>query len=79
MSRTVTAVTPRWSSPRNCGFGFGPHRCLGMDVARQEMIVAISGLLDRFPKMRLDPDKPKPVFRGLDHRGVTAVTVRLKG
>jgi cytochrome P450 len=60
------------------GFGFGPHRCLGMDVARQEMIVAISGLMDRFPTMRLDPDKPKPVYRGLDHRGVSAVTVRLK-
>ena len=60
------------------GFGFGPHRCLGMDVARQEMIVAISGLMDRFPRMRLDPDKPKPVYRGLDHRGMSAVTVRLK-
>ena len=60
------------------GFGFGPHRCLGMDVARQEMIVAISGLMDRFPKMRLDPDKPKPEYRGVDHRGMTAVTVRLK-
>lgn len=60
------------------GFGFGPHRCLGMDVARQEMIVAISGLMDRFPNMRLDPDKPKPVYRGLDHRGMSAVTVRLK-
>ena len=61
------------------GFGFGPHRCLGMDVARQEMIVAINGLLDRFPKMKIDPDKPKPEYRGLDHRGMTAVTVRLKG
>jgi len=60
------------------GFGFGPHRCLGMDVARQEMIVAISGLMDRFPKMRLDPDQAKPVYRGLDHRGMSAVTVRLK-
>ena len=60
------------------GFGFGPHRCLGMDVARQEMIVAISGLMDRFPQMRLDPDLPKPVYRGLDHRGMSAVTVRLK-
>ncbi|MCJ2179308.1 cytochrome P450 [Novosphingobium album (ex Hu et al. 2023)] len=60
------------------GFGFGPHRCLGMDVARQEMIVAINGLMDRFPHMKLDPDKPKPEFRGLDHRGMSAVTVRLK-
>jgi len=61
------------------GFGFGPHRCLGMDVARQEMIVAINGLMERFPKMRIDPDKPKPEYRGLDHRGITAVTVKLKG
>jgi cytochrome P450 len=60
------------------GFGFGPHRCLGMDVARQEMILAISGLMDRFPKMRLDPDKPKPAYRGIDHRGMSAVTVRLR-
>ena len=61
------------------GFGFGPHRCLGMDVARQEMIVAISGLMDRFPNMKIDPDKPKPRYRGLDHRGMDKVTVRLKG
>lgn len=60
------------------GFGFGPHRCLGMDVARQEMIVAINGLMDRFPNMTFDPGKPKPVYRGLDHRGVSAVTVKLK-
>jgi cytochrome P450 len=62
----------------NMGFGFGPHRCLGIEVARQEMIVAINGLLDRFPAMTLDPAKPKPQFRGLEHRGVTAVPVKLR-
>lgn len=60
------------------GLGFGPHRCLGMDVARQEMILAISGLMDRWPNMRIDPDKPKPQYRGLDHRGMSAVTVKLR-
>jgi cytochrome P450 len=60
------------------GFGFGPHRCLGMDVARQEMIAAIKGLLDRWPNMTFDPAQPKPVYRGIDHRGVTAVPVKLK-
>ena len=60
------------------GFGLGPHRCIGMDVARQEIVLAINGLMDRWPKMRLDPDKPKPIYRGLDHRGMSAVTVRLK-
>ena len=62
----------------NMGFGFGPHRCLGIEVARQEMIVAINGLLDRFPKMTLDPGKPKPEYRGLEHRGMTSVPVKLK-
>ncbi len=62
----------------NMGFGFGPHRCLGIEVARQEMIVAINGLMDRWPNMTHDPAKPKPEFRGLEHRGVTAVPVRLK-
>lgn len=62
----------------NMGFGYGPHRCLGIEVARQEMIVAINGLLDRFPNMALDPDRPKPEYRGLEHRGMTAVPVRLK-
>lgn len=60
------------------GFGFGPHRCLGMDVARQEMVVAINGLMDRWPDLRIDPDKPAPQYRGLDHRGMSSMTVRLK-
>jgi cytochrome P450 len=59
------------------GLGLGPHRCLGMDVAKQEMIAAISGLMDRWPNLRLDPDKPAPRFVGLDHCGMSAVTVRL--
>jgi cytochrome P450 len=59
------------------GFGFGPHRCLGMDVAKQEMVLAISGLMDRFPKMRLDPDAPAPIFGGLEHRGMTSLPVLL--
>jgi cytochrome P450 len=57
------------------GFGFGPHRCLGMDVAKQEMVLAINGLMDRFPNLRLDPDAPAPVFGGLEHRGMTSLPV----
>jgi cytochrome P450 len=62
----------------NMGFGFGPHRCLGIEVARQEMIVAINGLLDRFPNMTLDPSRPRPEYRGLEHRGMTAVPVKFR-
>jgi len=60
------------------GFGIGPHRCLGVDVAKQEMVAAINGLMDRWPRLRLDPDLPRPQFVGFDHRGMSAVTVRLQ-
>ncbi|MBU6266097.1 MAG: cytochrome P450 [Sphingomonadales bacterium] len=59
------------------GFGLGPHRCLGMDVAKQEMIAAISGLMDRWPNLRYDPAAPKPIFAGVDMRGMTALPVIL--
>ena len=46
------------------GFGQGAHICLGMHVARAEMTVAISALLDRLPNLRLDPDaEPAPLRR----------------
>jgi cytochrome P450 len=57
-------------------FGGGPHVCLGQHVARAEMSVAISALLDRLPKLRLDPDADPPSFIGFYERGVTAIPVR---
>jgi cytochrome P450 len=61
------------------GFGMGPHRCLGLEVSKQEMIVAIEGLLDRFPNMVLDPDQPEPqLLGGLEQRGMSAIPVILK-
>ncbi|MBV1917873.1 MAG: cytochrome P450 [Sphingomonadaceae bacterium] len=60
------------------GFGFGPHRCLGMDVAKQEMVLAINGLMDRFPNLRLDPGERAPILGGLEHRGMTALPVTLQ-
>jgi cytochrome P450 len=60
------------------GFGFGPHRCIGVDVARQEMIVAINGLIDRWPNLAMDRSQPSPRFVGLEQRGMTAVPVELR-
>jgi cytochrome P450 len=76
----------RWENPDvydlfrppqlHLGFGMGPHRCLGMEVAIQEMITAIDGLMDRFPAMRLDPNAPPPeILGGLHQRGMSAVPV----
>ncbi|WP_373083164.1 cytochrome P450 [Zhongshania sp.] len=60
------------------GFGMGPHRCLGMEVAKQEMIVAINGLMDRFPNIRLDPNAEEPELVGdLEQRGMSAIPVQL--
>jgi cytochrome P450 len=59
----------------NLGFGQGAHICLGMHVARAEMAVAISTLLDRLPNLRLDPDAEAPRFVGMYERGATAIPV----
>jgi cytochrome P450 len=78
----------RWDNPdaydiyrtphTHLGFAIGPHQCLGINVAKQEMISAINGLLDRFPDMRLDPDQPPPTLVGAaEQRGMSAVPVRL--
>ena len=41
---------------QHMSFAFGPHRCLGMHLARTEMQVVVESLLDRLPNLRLDPD-----------------------
>jgi cytochrome P450 len=56
-------------------FGSGPHVCLGMHVARAEMMTGIGALLDRLPNLRLDPDADAPQIIGLYERGATAIPV----
>jgi cytochrome P450 len=79
----------RWDNPHlydlfrpakhHLGFGVGPHLCLGMNVAKQEMITALNGLMDRFPKMCPDWDAPAPqLIGGLEQRGMSAVPVRFR-
>jgi cytochrome P450 len=79
----------RWDNPDtydlfrapqyHLGFGLGPHQCLGMNVAKQEMVTAINGLMDRFPNMHLDPAAPAPqLVGGLEQRGLSSVPVRFQ-
>lgn len=54
-------------------FGRGIHFCIGNQLARGEMRIAIRRLLERLPTMRLSPDHPAPQFiphfaiHALDH------------
>jgi cytochrome P450 len=41
---------------QHVAFGFGPHMCLGMHLARMETRVAVNALLDRLPGLRRDDE-----------------------
>jgi len=62
------------------GFGLGPHYCVGAPLARIEVHEAMAALLDEFPNLRLDPDRP-PTFRygarGFVQHGTEALNVLL--
>ena len=40
---------------RHAAFGLGIHRCIGSNLARMEMTVALEEWLKRIPDFRLDP------------------------
>jgi len=48
-------------------FAHGPHVCIGMHLARLEAHTALGRLLDRLPRLRLDPARPAAA-RGLVFR-----------
>ncbi len=55
-------------------FATGPHYCIGHHFARVQLRIAIRALLERFPRLRLDPDHDV-VFRGHEYRSPKAVRV----
>ncbi|MER7762781.1 cytochrome P450 [Streptomyces sp. NPDC097619] len=65
------------SARHHLGFGFGIHQCLGQNLARAEMEIALSALFDRLPGLRLDappgsiPFKPGDTLQGMVELPVT--------
>jgi cytochrome P450 len=61
----------------NMSFGVGAHACLGAALARRQMALAVTLLLDQFPNVRLDPDGAPSSVTGVTFRGPTSVPALL--
>jgi cytochrome P450 len=59
---------------RHLAFAAGPHVCLGVHLARLEARLALRALVERFPRLRLNPDMPSAVG-GLVFRKPSALHV----
>ena len=57
----------RPEAARHLAFARGPHFCIGAHLARLETVTAVSTLVSRLPRLRLDAEHPAPV-RGLVFR-----------
>ncbi len=66
------------SRPRrtHLSFATGPHYCIGHHFARAQLRIAIRMLLERFPRLRLDP-LHDVVFRGHEYRSPTSLMVEV--
>ena len=59
----------------HAAFGLGAHHCAGAPLARHEVRLPLEMLLDRFPKLRLDPGH-EVELSGWEFRAPTALNVR---
>jgi len=57
-------------------FATGPHYCIGQHFARAQLRIAIRMLLERFPRLRLDP-LHDVVYRGHEYRSPTSLMVEV--
>ena len=56
-------------------FGKGVHYCLGAPLARTEMRLVLTQLLDRLPDLSLAPDDEPDVVPNLHFRSISRLTV----
>ncbi|CDO30845.1 cytochrome P450 [Mycolicibacterium porcinum] len=82
---TANRDPARWDRPdeydlhrkraQTVAFGYGPHMCLGMHLARTEMTAGLNALLDKLPNLRFDPDQTQPRIEGMWFTGVHSLPV----
>jgi cytochrome P450 len=65
----------RPNAGRHLAFAHGPHFCIGAHLARLETRIAVETLLDRLPRLRLDP-RYSSASRGLVFRKPPELRVR---
>ena len=66
-------------SNRHLAFGFGPHYCLGANLARLEAQTALRVLLERTESIRRLDDEPLPLHPSPVFRGFTKLPLELVG
>ena len=59
---------------RHVGFGHGPHRCLGVHLARRELRIGLQALHRLLPDYELHPDRKPELFGGM--KGASSVWLR---
>jgi cytochrome P450 len=57
-------VDPERPKAPHMAFNAGPHRCVGMHLARVELQTAYEELLSRIPTFRVDPEGPQTISGG---------------
>lgn len=62
---------------RHLAFGVGVHRCLGSNLARMELRVALTAWLQRFPRFELAVDPAEVTWSVGPVRGPTSVPLRI--
>jgi cytochrome P450 len=70
-------INPHRRPNAHLAFGFGPHVCLGMQLARAETRVAVARFFDRYPRATLA--EPPAYARRFGIRGYRRLMVRLGG
>ena len=50
--------------PAHLAFGSSTHRCLGMHLARRELLIALQEMLAMLPAFHLDPEQQVPFWLG---------------